>query len=76
VNDIYIHAVTQCQKAKDELQRSRKQVESLRSQLEETKAKLGNAEGRIAAMETSKFWKMRAGWFKMKKVLRLKADEQ
>jgi glycosyltransferase involved in cell wall biosynthesis len=76
VNDIYIHAVTQCQKAKDELQRSRKQVESLRSQLEEMKAKLGNAEGRIAAMETSKFWKMRAGWFKMKKVLRLKADEQ
>jgi chromosome segregation ATPase len=74
VNDIYIHAVTQCQKAKDELQRSRKQVESLRSQLEETKAKLGNAEGRIAAMETSKFWKIRAGWFRVKRLLGSQED--
>lgn len=33
-------------------------------------------QGRIAAMESSKFWKLRMRWFKLKKLMGLKTDNQ
>jgi hypothetical protein len=31
--------------------------------------------GRIAAMESSKFWRLRASWFRVKRALGLAAEE-
>jgi glycosyltransferase involved in cell wall biosynthesis len=45
----------------EELERARAEVERLR--------------GRIGAMESSKFWKMRAGWFRVKRAIGLPGSE-
>lgn len=44
-------------------------LEQLRSQLQKTQQALYQAQAMIAAMETSKFWKLRLLWLKLKKVL-------
>ena len=43
--------------------------------IEPLEQRLRNAQGRIAAMESSKFWKLRTSWFNLKRFLRLPADE-
>lgn len=42
-------------------------LELLQEQLRKTQAELRKAKDTIAAMETSKFWKLRTAWFKLKK---------
>lgn len=44
-------------------------LEQVRSQLQKTQQALYQAQAMIAAMETSKFWKLRLLWLKLKKVL-------
>jgi uncharacterized coiled-coil DUF342 family protein len=46
-------------------------IEHLRSRLDATQQELDQARSQIAAMETSKFWKARTGWFKLKQILGL-----
>lgn len=43
--------------------------------IEPLEQQLRDAQGRIAAMESSKFWKLRTSWFNLKRFLRLPADE-
>lgn len=50
-------------------------VEFKAAQMEPLLAELKRSQGRIAAMETSKFWKMRTEWFKLKRRLGLKDNE-
>ena len=45
------------------------------SQLEETRKELEEAQATIEAMETSKFWKLRTAWFKLKRAMGLTEQE-
>jgi Methyltransferase domain len=57
------------------LKRIRSKLTQLQFELNQTQAKATTLADRIQAMETSKFWMLRQGWFKLKRVLGLKADE-
>jgi glycosyltransferase involved in cell wall biosynthesis len=46
-------------------------LKRMRQNLQKTKTELAEAKAQIAAMETSKFWKIRKRWFGLKKFLRL-----
>lgn len=59
----------------NELTKSRKAAKQARNKLEELEVKLEQAMERIEAMETSKFWRIRKGWFRFKKMLRLPSNE-
>ena len=48
---------------------------NLQQQLNEKEAKLGELKAIIMAMESSKFWKLRTQWFKLKKWLGLEIQE-
>jgi glycosyltransferase involved in cell wall biosynthesis len=50
------------------LQEKRTHIQRVRSHLEE-------AQSEINAMKTSKFWKLKKGWFKVKRLLRLPTDD-
>ncbi len=47
------------------------QIEELRRELDRTRADLSQARARIAAMEMSKFWKLRNFWWDLKERIRL-----
>jgi hypothetical protein len=44
-------------------------------QLQQTQLELQRSLGLIEAMKTSKFWKLRTQWFKLKKLMGLKTDD-
>jgi glycosyltransferase involved in cell wall biosynthesis len=48
------------------LRQANNRVNRLEQKLEQTQAELDQYQGRIAAMETSKFWKIRSGWVRLK----------
>jgi glycosyltransferase involved in cell wall biosynthesis len=50
-------------------------IEHLRSRLDATQQELEQARSQIAAMETSKFWAIRRGWFRFKRMLHLPTEE-
>ncbi|MBF2073930.1 MAG: glycosyltransferase [Synechococcales cyanobacterium C42_A2020_086] len=54
---------------------TRQQLQKVTAQLEETRSQLGEAEGMITAMKTSKFWKLRSNWFRVKSLLGLPTDD-
>jgi glycosyltransferase involved in cell wall biosynthesis len=56
----------------EELKETRKEA---RQQLERSQAQLQELRDRLNAMETSKFWKLRSRWFKLKRWLGLPVDE-
>jgi predicted RNase H-like nuclease (RuvC/YqgF family) len=72
-----------------ELANLRQQEESARSEAERLQAtlgfatgqaerfqdELGLAQGRITAMESSKFWKLRTGWFRLKRAVGIASQE-
>lgn len=60
---------------RQKLKNVRGRVQHMREQLENVQADLSGSNGRIQAMETSKFWKIRKGWFKVKKLLNLPSKE-
>lgn len=51
------------------------EVEKLRVELSRTLDELHKTQEIIRAMETSKFWKLRQGWFKFKKAFHLPSNE-
>ncbi|BAY62450.1 type 11 methyltransferase [Calothrix brevissima NIES-22] len=59
----------QLQRSQSQLQQLQAQLEQSQSQLQETQAALEQSNTTIAAMETSKFWKLRRLWFKIKERL-------
>jgi glycosyltransferase involved in cell wall biosynthesis len=50
-------------------------INHLRSRLDATQRELEQARSQIDAMESSKFWAMRKGWFKLKQMLHLHTNE-
>jgi glycosyltransferase involved in cell wall biosynthesis len=58
-----------------ELQAKKEQLKNLRAKLKLTQENLEIVQQRIVAMETSKFWKLRKVWFKIKQILHLPSNE-
>jgi hypothetical protein len=61
--------------AQAELRAGHDQVQVTQAALEQTRAELQLAHRLIAAMESSRFWKLRRIWFRLKRVLRISATE-
>jgi glycosyltransferase involved in cell wall biosynthesis len=59
----------------EEIQRLKVQLRQARQNAQNLKDDLEQALNRIAAMETSKFWKLRASWFRLKRVIGLPGEE-
>jgi uncharacterized protein YhaN len=57
----------------EELQDVRQQA---RQQLDRSQAKLQALHDRLTAIETSKFWKLRSAWFKLKRLLGFSTDQE
>ncbi|GAA6618191.1 methyltransferase domain-containing protein [Scytonema sp. NUACC26] len=56
------------EQSQSQLQHTQAELEQSRSQLQNTQAELEQLKVTIAAMESSKFWKLRKQWFKLKKI--------
>lgn len=54
-----------------QLQETQATLKRVRKNFQRTKDELAEAKAQIAAMETSKFWRMRDRWFRVKQLLRL-----
>jgi O-antigen biosynthesis protein len=54
---------------------TQKSLNQTQKTLHELEAELEQANARVHAMETSKFWQIRKGWFKVKKILNLPSNE-
>ena len=51
------------------------QLQQTQAQLQQTQVALEQAQGTITAMESSKFWKLRTTWFRLKKLIGMAGDE-
>jgi glycosyltransferase involved in cell wall biosynthesis len=58
-----------------QLKETRATLKRVRRNLQNTREELAAAQARIAAMETSKFWRFRHRWIKVKQLLRLPTNE-
>lgn len=71
-----LHTVqAQLETAQKNLKQARSRLSTLRSKLEESKTQLHKSESMVVAMQTSKFWQIRAAWFRLKKVFKLPAAD-
>ncbi|MBW4492195.1 MAG: sulfotransferase [Oscillatoria princeps RMCB-10] len=75
------HSQSQLEQTQAELEHSQSQLEQTQaelehsqSQLEQTQAELARSQSVIAAVQTSKFWKLRTQWFNFKKFVGLVND--
>jgi hypothetical protein len=50
-------------------------LEHFQFQLQHAQTEMKHLKERITAMESSKFWKLRKGWFKLKRLLGIKDNE-
>ncbi|MEB3308987.1 MAG: glycosyltransferase [Snowella sp.] len=66
---------SQRQYSQSEVEELRSQISNLQSQLQQARNEAEQAKTRTEAMETSKFWKLRAKWFRVKRTLGLPTDE-
>ncbi|NJR39566.1 MAG: glycosyltransferase [Leptolyngbyaceae cyanobacterium CSU_1_4] len=57
-----------------QLRQSKNTLKRVRDRLNTTQEQLEQVQGKVAAMETSKFWKIRQQWFQIKQVLRLSSS--
>jgi|GEM_PF-359053 len=60
----------------EQLQQAHSQLEQTRSQLGLTQDKLVQAHSTIASMESSKLWKLRSRWFKLRRLIGIENDAQ
>ncbi|CCQ64037.1 hypothetical protein [Crocosphaera watsonii] len=56
----------------NQLNEEKAQNQILQQQLEQLKSQIHQAEEENAAMKTSKFWKLRTQWFRIKKIFGFK----
>lgn len=63
------------QQLQRELAQNRIQLQETQAELASLKEQLQASQQMISAMKTSKFWKLRTNWFKIKKALGLPANE-
>lgn len=72
----------QVQALRHQLERTRTELKHLETQLQETQTSLAEVQrekqraiARVEAMETSKFWKLRSRWFKLRRLVRVPGQE-
>jgi glycosyltransferase involved in cell wall biosynthesis len=70
-----IPTATQLKETQEKLQRARRNLQRTKDELARTKDQLAAAHDRINAMETSKFWRLRRRWFKVRQLLNLPTNE-
>ncbi|MFM7426279.1 MAG: methyltransferase domain-containing protein [Elainella sp.] len=58
----------------ENLEKARARVQRIKAERDETQLSLENAQSEVAAMKTSKFWKLRSKWFGVKGKLGLRTD--
>jgi 2-polyprenyl-3-methyl-5-hydroxy-6-metoxy-1,4-benzoquinol methylase len=58
-----------------QLQQTQEKLVNSQLQCQQTQEELVRSQAMIEAMKTSKFWKMRTQWFKLKKLVGLKTDD-
>jgi len=69
-----ISAHTQLEQTQNQLISVQTQLEQTQNQLINLKQELEKAQNRVLAMETSKFWKLRSTWFKVRRKLGLAGE--
>lgn len=62
------------QQTQTQLDRIQDELVHCQNHLQQTQLALESSQATVAAMETSKFWKLRGQWFKLKKVIGLKHE--
>ncbi|MCW5314789.1 methyltransferase domain-containing protein [Nostoc sp. KVJ3] len=65
---------SQLQQTQSQLQQTQSQLQQTQSQLQQTQSQLQQTEERIAAIESSKFWKIRQAWFRIKQRIGLRIN--
>jgi chromosome segregation ATPase len=63
------------QDTRSKLQQVKEQLKQSREQLKKAQDETEHLQGKMTAMETSKFWKLRQSWFGVKRTLRLPVDD-
>jgi len=63
---------SQLQQTQSQLQQTQSQLQQTQSQLQQTQFQLQQAQATIRGMESSKFWQLRKGWFRLKQTLGLR----
>jgi glycosyltransferase involved in cell wall biosynthesis len=63
------------EQTRSQLQSNQAELEQTRSQLQSNQAELERSQLKINAIESSKFWKLRRVWFRVKRILGQKEDE-
>jgi glycosyltransferase involved in cell wall biosynthesis len=58
-----------------QLERSQAQLQETQAQLQQTQAELEDSRTIIQAMESSKFWKVRDAWLRLKNIIKLSSDK-
>lgn len=66
---------TELERSQVHLQQAHVHLQQAQAQLQQAQAQLQQAHSTIAAMESSKFWKLRTAWFRLKQALGLKGNE-
>jgi multidrug resistance efflux pump len=69
------HTQAELDQSKSQLQHTQAELDQSKSQLQHAQAELEQAKITTGAMETSKFWKLRQEWFKVKHLLRLSDED-
>lgn len=62
-------------RVRSQIEKKQQTIQNLRSNLEHKKADLQIAQARITAMESSKFWKFRNSWLRLKRKLKLSHED-
>ncbi|BAY42650.1 type 11 methyltransferase [Scytonema sp. HK-05] len=65
------HSQAELEQSQSQLQHSQAELEQSQSQLQHSQAELEQLKATITAMQTSKFWKLRTQWLKLKKLSRM-----
>lgn len=63
------------ERSASQLQQTQAELERSQSQIAQNKGELERSQERIKAMESSKFWKLRKAWFRLKRIIGLPEDE-
>jgi O-antigen biosynthesis protein len=67
----HITSQAETEAAKAELQELKQRLRRIRTRKDAAEKALEQTNAQLSAIETSKFWKLRKGWFKIKRLLRL-----
>lgn len=67
---------TQLQQVESQLQQTKSQLQQSESQLQQTKFQLQQTKTNLAAIQSSKFWKIREKWFDLRRKMGLNNEDQ